>query len=262
MLTWADLPGPALISSTTEHNSARGPTPTRSPAPPQAPSQPKPNYSPFSAFGSPAPQSTTPQPSLFQQQQAQQQANVAKQQQHAPSLDPFAALASPVRQSTPQQSQPTHSIFDFGNHQPPSAVPAAAADDDEWAFSSALPEGLPSENTITVSETALGISLHAAREPTTPAVITLSLSFSSKTEQPISDLEFAVAVTKVSTFTQFSFERLLTSAVEICIETTTTKRTEATASRTSRCEAGRSPDWRRARKGGHGQVTVENIVQN
>ncbi|KAE9369867.1 VHS-domain-containing protein [Stipitochalara longipes BDJ] len=191
-----NLPGPALISSTTEHSSARGPTPTRSPAPPQAPAQPKPNYSLFSAFGSPAPQSTTPQPSLFQQQQAQQQPTLAKQQQHAPALDPFAALASPVRQSTPQQSQPTHSIFDFGNHQPPPAASAAAADDDEWAFSSALPEGLPSENTIAVSETALGISLHATREATTPAVITLSLSFSSKTDQPISDLEFAVAVTK------------------------------------------------------------------
>jgi hypothetical protein len=60
-----------------------------------------------------------------------------------------------------------------------------------------LPEGLPSENTITVSETALGISLHATREAITPTVITLSLSFSSKTDQPISDLEFAVAVTKV-----------------------------------------------------------------
>lgn len=200
ILTLADLPGPALISSTTEHSTARGPTPTRSPAPPQAPAQPKPNYSPFSAFGSPAPQSTTPQPSLFQQQQAQQQATLAKQQQQAPALDPFAALASPVRQSTPQQAQPTHSIFDFGNRQATPTAPAAAADDDEWAFSSALPEGLPSENTISVSETALGISLHVTREPTTPAVITLSLSFSGKTDQPISDLEFAVAVTKVSSF--------------------------------------------------------------
>jgi ADP-ribosylation factor-binding protein GGA len=134
---------------------------------------------------------------LFQQQQPQQQAAFAKQ--HAPAQDPFAALASPVRQSTPQQTQPSHSIFDFGKPAGAPAPAAAPADDDEWAFSSALPEGLPSENTITVSETALGISLHATREATTPAIITLSLSFSSKTDQPISDLEFAVAVTKVST---------------------------------------------------------------
>lgn len=114
--------------------------------------------------------------------------------------DPFAALASPVRQSTPQQSQqPSHSIFDFGNNQAPAPAPAPAVDDDEWAFSSALPEGLPSSNIIAVSETTLSISLHATREPSSPSVITLSLTFSSKTNQLISDLEFAAAVTKVGT---------------------------------------------------------------
>jgi ADP-ribosylation factor-binding protein GGA len=194
-----DLPGPALISSTTEHSSARGPTPTRSPAPPQVYAQYKPDYSSFSTFGSPQPasQSNTPQPSLSQQQQVQQQATFTKQQ--APAQDPFAALVSPVRQSTPQQTQQlSHSIFDFGNHQAPVAAPAPAADDDEWAFSSALPEGLPSSNTIVISETALSIALHATREPANPSVITLSLSFSSKTDQSISDLEFATAVTKVT----------------------------------------------------------------
>lgn len=196
-LTYVDLPGPALISSTTEHSSARGPTPTRSPAPPHGITQSKPYYSSFSALGSPSPQSTTPQPSLFQQQQAQQHAALAKQQQHTPAQDPFAALISPARQFTPQPAAPSHSMFDFGIQKAPPAAPAAAVDDDEWAFSSALPEGLPSENTIMVSETTLGISLHATREPSSPAVITLSLTFSSKTDQPISDLEFAVAVTKV-----------------------------------------------------------------
>jgi ADP-ribosylation factor-binding protein GGA len=114
-------------------------------------------------------------------------------------VDPFAALASPVQQSTPQQSQP-HSIFDFANPAPaPAAAPTATADDDEWAFSSALPEGLPAENTILVSETSLSILLYAAREPQTPAVITMSISFSSKTDQPISELTFMAAVTKVRT---------------------------------------------------------------
>jgi hypothetical protein len=114
-------------------------------------------------------------------------------------VDPFAALASPVRQSTPQQSQP-HSIFDFGNlASAQAAAPPAATDDDEWAFSSALPEGLPAENTIIVSWTSLSILLHAAREPQTPAVITMSISFSSKTDQPITELTFMAAVTKVLT---------------------------------------------------------------
>ncbi|TVY80627.1 putative ADP-ribosylation factor-binding protein [Lachnellula suecica] len=184
----SSIPGPALISSTTDHSTARGPTPSKSPDPSQ-PHISQPNYSAFSAFGTAAPKTVTPQPSLFQQQQA---AALAKAQPQAPPSDPFAALTSPIRQSTPQQPQP--SMFDFGNHQPP--APAAAADEDEWAFSSALPEGLPSSNTIAVSKTNLSISLHAAREPNSPTVITMSLTFSNQTDQPISELTFQAAVTK------------------------------------------------------------------
>ncbi len=206
-----DLPGPALISSTSEHSSARGPTPTQSPAPPQPPV--KPDYSSFSAFGSshPAPKASTPQPSLFQQKQALQQAAPTKQQ--TPALDPFAALASPLRQSTPQQASP--SMFDFGNSQSPApapaliSAPAPLADDDEWAFSSALPEGLPSSNTISVSQTSLAISLHAAREPQTPTVITMSLSFSNKTDQEISELTFMADVTKVKLHHTLCHHRML-----------------------------------------------------
>ncbi|KAH8687165.1 VHS domain-containing protein [Tricladium varicosporioides] len=188
-----NIPGPALISSTSEHSTARGPTPTRSPAPHQGPINNGPNYSAFSAFGPshPASKPTTPQPSLFQQQQ--QQAALKNKPQPAVPVDPFAALTSPVQQSTPQQSRP--SMFDFAaHHAPPPAAPAV--DDDEWAFSSALPEGLPSANTLMVSETALNISLHATREPTTPSIITMSLTFSSHSDQPISELTFMAAVTK------------------------------------------------------------------
>ncbi|KAF4637104.1 hypothetical protein G7Y89_g970 [Cudoniella acicularis] len=190
---------PALISSTTEHSTARGPTPSRSPALPHMPTNNGPNYSAFSAVGSshPVSQTTTPQPSLLQQQQQQQAAFANKPQPPAPVSDPFAALASPVRQSTPQQSQP--SMFDFAaHHAPPHAAPAPAvsADDDEWAFASALPEGVPSTNTITVSETGLRISLHATREEMTPSVITMSLTFSNRSDQPISELTFMAAVTK------------------------------------------------------------------
>jgi len=177
-----------LISSTTQHSTARGPTPTGSPGPL------KPNYSSFSAFGSsqPTSQSTTPQPSLFQQQQA---AALAKQ--HAPIIDPFAALVSPIRQSTPQQAPP--SIFDFANPKPQPTPAAPAADEDEWAFSSALPEGLPASNTISVSETQLSISLHVTRDPLGPAnQIALSLTYSNNTNQVISELEFKAAAPKVS----------------------------------------------------------------
>ncbi|KUJ10799.1 VHS-domain-containing protein [Mollisia scopiformis] len=183
-----NLPGPALLSSTSEHSTARGPTPTRSPAPPSTSGQP--NYSAFSTYGaSPSIPQAAPQPTLFQQQQSRQAAAPPPQ----PAMDPFAALASPVRAATPQKS-----IFDFGNHQPPAPAPAAtvpAADDDDWAFSSALPEGPPSNN-ITVSDTSLNISIHVTRDAANTSVITMSLSFSNQTDQPISELEFKAAVTK------------------------------------------------------------------
>ncbi|KAE8448012.1 hypothetical protein EG329_009935 [Mollisiaceae sp. DMI_Dod_QoI] len=183
-----NLPGPALLSSTTEHSTARGPTPSRSPAPPASSAHA--NYSAFSTYGAsqPAPQAP-PQPTLFQQLYPHQTSAPPP-----PSVDPFAALASP-RSSTPQQ--PQKSIFDFSSPKPatPTPAPAPAADDDEWAFSSALPEGPPSNN-ITVNDTSLNISLHVAREPTNTSIITMSLSFSNKTEQPISELEFKAAVTK------------------------------------------------------------------
>ena len=196
-LTQADIPGPALLSSTTENSTARGPTPARSPAPPQIPSTSKADYSAFSSFTSPspAPQSSKPQPSLLQQEQATQ---ASKPQ--APTSDPFAALTSPVRQSTPQQPQSTASLFDFGPTPAsnPGPAPAATADDDEWAFSSALPDEKPASNIILVSETQLSISLHAYRKPNESGdLITLELKFSNKTDQPISELTFMGAVTKV-----------------------------------------------------------------
>jgi ADP-ribosylation factor-binding protein GGA len=102
-------------------------------------------------------------------------------------------------------------MFDFASHQAPAPVPATApaADDDEWAFASALPEGLPASNTLAVSDTALSISLHATREPQTPTIITMSLAFSSKSDQPISELTFMAAVTKVRPLTIFKAPRLI-----------------------------------------------------
>src|SRR5277367_5913872 len=131
------MPGPALISSTSQYSTARGPTPSRSPAPLAPPTESsKPNYSAFSAFGisQPTSQTTTSQPSLFQQQQPPQ---AAVRVPHQPASDPFAALATPPRQSTPQQNQSsvTASIFDFAKAAPPAPAipPAPANDDDEWS---------------------------------------------------------------------------------------------------------------------------------
>ncbi len=182
------------MSSTSQHSTARGPTPSRSPAPPAVDPM-KPNYSPFSGFGisQPSSQSTTPAPSLFQQQQA---AATASQQ---PPSDPFASITGPLRQSTPQQSQSSASasLFDFA--QPPAPAPAPANDDDEWNFSSALPEsnGLPSSTDITITDSTINITLHATRQSPADPVITMTVKFSNKSPQHISELTFQVAVTKV-----------------------------------------------------------------
>jgi ADP-ribosylation factor-binding protein GGA len=183
------------MSTTTENSTARSQPQTFSP-PPQQPAAIKPDYSAFSAFGSPshpASKSTTPQPSLYQQQAAL--AN--KPQPAPPTSNPFAALTSPVRASSSQQAAP--SMFDFAALQTSKVGPAPlpAADDDEWAFSSALPEGLPSSNTIVVSKTSLNIDMTVSRESQTPSIINLSMTFSNQSDLPISELMFMAAVTKV-----------------------------------------------------------------
>lgn len=163
----------------------------------------------------------------------------------APLVDPFAALTSPMRQSTPQQPQP--SMFDFANPKPLAAAPAPAADDDEWAFSSALPESQPSSNTLSVSETQLGIALHATREPTNPSVITMNLKFSSNADQPISELTFMAAVTKVCIMSKcmVAFANVYSG---LLIETRATKRKAIESTRARRSDTGHLPEWSRTRK--------------
>lgn len=166
---------------------------------------PKPDYSAFSAFSGisqPASARNTPPPSIFQQQQ------IAPKPPQQPISDPFAALSSPLRQSAPHfppaPQAASSNLFDFGS---PASTPAAASvtpvaapvDDDDWAFSSALPESndSPLSNNITVNDTSVYILLHASRQSPSDPVINLSVKFSSRVPQPITELTFQVAVTKV-----------------------------------------------------------------
>jgi len=189
------------MSSITEQNSAKGPTPTASPGPLSQAAPVKPNYSAFSGLGASQtpPQVSTPQPFMFQQQQPA--ARSAQVQAPAPASDPFATLGSPLRNVTPQPpSSALRSTFDFS--QPASPAPPtpaiAAADDDDWAFSSALPEsnGLPSSHDITVTDTSVNVTVRASRKTPSDPVIALNASFSSKVAYLITELEFQVAVTK------------------------------------------------------------------
>lgn len=86
-------------------------------------------------------------------------------------------------------------------------MPAQAAtgnDDDEWSFSSALPPeatpAQPKEHRAVVSNTALKVDMVAVRSLSngpSPA-ISMQFAFSNNTAQPITEVHFQLAVTKVS----------------------------------------------------------------
>lgn len=80
--------------------------------------------------------------------------------------------------------------------------PAAAqgsADEDEWNFTSSLPEknALPSTNKVVVLDSSLRIEFMARRHPNQPRQIHVVGMFSNRTSQPLQELHFQVAVEKV-----------------------------------------------------------------
>ncbi|KAF4416942.1 putative ADP-ribosylation factor-binding protein [Colletotrichum fructicola Nara gc5] len=171
----SNVPGPALLSSMTEANSAKGPmSNSTTPQPPA--------FSQFASFTSPtASQSGTPQPPVMSAFKPPQQA--------AATSDPFAALGSPSFPSKPSTPAPAP--------QPAPAAPAAN-DDDEWAFSSALPPdqpSLPKEHRATISESTVKIEMMAGRVGPGNS-LNFSFAFSNSSAQPVTELHFQLAATR------------------------------------------------------------------
>ncbi|KAF5597293.1 ADP-ribosylation factor-binding protein [Fusarium subglutinans] len=162
-----NIPGPALLSSMTQDNSARGQVSTPTPPP----------FSQFASFSQPVSQSATPQPHFQQQPPPPSQ----------PASDPFAILGAGNFNS--QRASPA----------PPQPQPAAPAnDDDEWNFSSALPPepSKPKEHQAVVSNTNVKIEMIARRAPGNENAINIVFAFSNNVAQPIGELHFQLAVTK------------------------------------------------------------------
>ncbi|KHE80985.1 VHS-domain-containing protein [Neurospora crassa] len=168
-----NIPGPALLSSTTQNSTARGPSPQPGPS----------SFNNFNSFASPvASQSSTPKPPAYTAS-----AYSVPAASSTASNDPFAALASLSSSSTPA----------------PAPAPAATGnDDDEWSFSSALPPeatpAQPKEHRAVVSNTALKVDMVAVRSLSngpSPA-ISMQFAFSNNTAQPITEVHFQLAVTK------------------------------------------------------------------
>ncbi|KAK4042952.1 VHS domain-containing protein [Parachaetomium inaequale] len=161
-----NIPGPALLSSVTQGSTAKGQVPASTPSP--AP------FSNFSSFTSaPGSQSGTPQPP---------QRSAFSPPTQSPAADPFAALSS----LSPKPATPAQSA-------------AAANDDDEWNFSSALPPEapqVPREHKAVVSNTNLKLDMVANRSVDSDPGISLLFAFTNNTAQPVSELHFQLAVTK------------------------------------------------------------------
>ncbi|KAK4653600.1 ARF-binding protein [Podospora pseudocomata] len=165
-----NIPGPALLSSVTQNNSAGGNysvSTSTSPAPP-------PGFSNFSAFSSaPSSKTATPKPvsSAFSPPASKPVSN-----------DPFAQLASlGSKPATPTPAAPQNN------------------DDDEWSFSSALPPEAPAqprEHTAVINNTNLKIDFKAFRAAEGQPPVDLLMLFSNNTPFPVTELHFQLAVTK------------------------------------------------------------------
>ncbi|SPO01356.1 related to Arf-binding protein [Cephalotrichum gorgonifer] len=156
--------GPSLLSSTTQNNYPKSPSPG------------------FSSFSSAPLSSPTPP------QVAQQSRFTPPQPQSQPAADPFASLinvSSPSSSVTPTPPNATTAP----------AAPAASNDDDEWAFASALPPEAPKEYSSVVCNTGLTIKLHASRQ-LGPNAITLQFQFLNNTSEQFTELHHQLAAQK------------------------------------------------------------------
>lgn len=160
------------------------------------------------------------------------QANTAGQQQQiTPSASPAPHLAQQTRSInfpdyssafhnpvTPaaQQSGPLPPLNPLPPQQYRTPAPqqsngsSASNDDDEWAFTSALPPGSdavpqsPARNELVILNSNLHVLLEANRPVTMPdGPILVKAKFSNNNGQPIQDLTFQMAVTRVSVFIRF-----------------------------------------------------------
>lgn len=174
--------------------------------PQQNPATFQPNYDILSSLSSSRPPSqvstpvpgfhvTPPQPPL---QQPKQTTTAAPSVQ----TDPFASLVSGNSQGSspfpPGVSQASSATTNLGGASV--GTPAQGSiDDDEWNFTSSLPDSsvLPNSNKVAVLDSSLRIEFVARRHPSQPRQIHIVALFSNRTSQQVAGIHFQVAVSKV-----------------------------------------------------------------
>lgn len=184
----------------------------------QGPAAFRPSYDILSSLTSSRPTSQSPSPVPSQPQQHPTATP-------PPPADPFASLVSagsrmpsPLSAGAPQTQRPaaaSPSLLGLGGASP-SPQPAGqtankGAEDDEWNFTSSLPESnsLPSTNKVQVLNSSLRIDFVARRHPNGAPQIHVVALFSNGTSQPLSELHFQVAVEKVGLLFFFLFLKTL-----------------------------------------------------
>lgn len=184
-------------------NQPANPPVTNTP-PQQTPATFQPNYDILSSLSSSQPPSqvSTPVPGFPgpPQPPVQQQ----KQATAAPSVptDPFASLVSGNSRGSspfpPAVSQASSATTNLGGASV--GTPAQGTiDDDEWNFTSSLPDSsvLPNSNKVVVLDSSLRIEFVARRHPSQPRQIHIVALFSNRTSQQVAGIHFQVAVSKV-----------------------------------------------------------------
>lgn len=168
------------ISSPPPTQQAFTPKPAQPPRPQQQTQQLSPASSdPFASL------STTPRTaSPFQFQQSLKSASPAPQMSSSGGAN-LLGLSSPMAPPQQQQPQPAHA--------PAQAQPAAT--DDEWTFSSALPD---QPHDLTVLNSSVNVIFNVSRQ--SDDIILIKSRVSNNTFQPVSELTFQLAVTKVRLF--------------------------------------------------------------
>ena len=155
------------------------------------------SYSAFAALSQPASTPSSPQVNLF----ATTPTQVQPPQQPSQRMDPFASLSAASRTSSPfqfqQSSKPPASPL-------PAAIPAQqrptsllSNGDDEWAFASSLPPQQGESKDIQVTNSSIKTVFTVSRPPGANDWVAVESKISNNTPQPITDLTFQLAVTKV-----------------------------------------------------------------
>ncbi|KAL9105002.1 MAG: hypothetical protein Q9163_000099 [Psora crenata] len=204
-----NVPGPSLLSSSTQASSAKSTSHLPSAEPQPVSTTPRPNYEPFSSLSSKSHSvsgSNTPvNPAVLQSQQTTKPPQI--------STDPFASLniaghSQPSLLLQQAQTKPSSSgsLFDGPSSEIPVTKVAAnsirpsngtSTADDDWNFTSALPEDstLPDSNTVTVSNTSINILFKASRIGF-GRTVSIMAYFSNNTASLVTEFTFQVAVTK------------------------------------------------------------------